>query len=79
MRGATYADKHIITAVPVHTSVTARPAVVCFAASLNDRLDMKQKMSTADVAGEVACLRTRVIGMRVMNVYDINAKVCCEH
>lgn len=36
---------------------------------------MKQKMSTADVAGEVACLRTRIMGMRVMNVYDINAKV----
>ena len=37
---------------------------------------MKQKMSTADVAAEVACLRARVLNMRVMNVYDINTKVC---
>ena len=36
---------------------------------------MKQRMSTADVAAEVACLRARILNMRVMNVYDINAKV----
>ena len=35
---------------------------------------VKQRMSTADVAGEVACLR-RLIGMRVANVYDKDAKV----
>jgi len=43
---------------------------------------MKQKMSTADVAGEVACLRKRIIGMRLANIYDINQKVylclCCK-
>jgi hypothetical protein len=37
---------------------------------------MKQRLSTADVVGEVACLRARIIGMRVSNVYDINPKVC---
>lgn len=36
---------------------------------------VKQRMSTADVAGEVACLRQSVLGMRVANVYDVNAKV----
>lgn len=36
---------------------------------------MKQKMSTADVAGEVACLRQRIIGMRLANIYDVNSKV----
>lgn len=36
---------------------------------------MKQKMSTADVAGEVACLRQRVLGMRLANIYDVNSKV----
>ena len=37
---------------------------------------MKQKMSTADVAGEVACLRQRILGMRLANIYDVNSKVC---
>lgn len=36
---------------------------------------VKQRMSTADVAGEVACLRQSILGMRVANVYDVNAKV----
>lgn len=36
---------------------------------------VKQRMSTADVAGEVACLQQSVLGMRVANVYDVNAKV----
>lgn len=36
---------------------------------------VKQRMATADVAGEVACLRQRVLGMRVANVYDLNSKV----
>ncbi|BDA50353.1 probable nuclear export mediator factor Nemf [Coccomyxa sp. Obi] len=35
---------------------------------------VKQRMSTADVAGEVACLRQSVLGMRVANVYDVNSK-----
>eukprot|EP00892_Ulva_mutabilis_P008831 jgi/Ulvmu1/631/UM010_0001.1 len=35
---------------------------------------MKQKMSTADVAGEVACLHQRIVGMRLANIYDINQK-----
>jgi predicted ribosome quality control (RQC) complex YloA/Tae2 family protein len=38
---------------------------------------MKQRMSIADVAGEVACLRARLLNMRVVNVYDINPKVRC--
>ena len=36
---------------------------------------VKQRMSTADVAGEVACLRQRVMGMRLANLYDVNTKV----
>ena len=36
---------------------------------------VKQRMSTADVAGEVACLRQRVLGMRLANIYDVNTKV----
>ena len=40
---------------------------------------VKQRMSTADVAGEVACLRHSVLGMRVANVYDVNSKVFLCH
>ena len=36
---------------------------------------VKQRMSVADVAAEVACLRQKIVGMRVANIYDINAKV----
>ena len=36
---------------------------------------VKQRMATADVAAEAACLRARCLGMRVANVYDINSKV----
>ena len=36
---------------------------------------VKQRMSTADVAAEAACLRQRLLGMRVANIYDVNAKV----
>lgn len=36
---------------------------------------VKQRMSTADVAAESACLRQRLLGMRVANIYDVNAKV----
>ena len=37
---------------------------------------VKQRMSTADVAGETACLRQKLLGMRVANIYDVNPKVC---
>ena len=40
---------------------------------------VKQRMSTADVAGEVACLRQRVMGMRLANLYDVNTKVGPHH
>jgi len=36
---------------------------------------VKQRMTSADVAGEVACLQHKVLGMRLANIYDINAKV----
>ena len=36
---------------------------------------VKQRMSTADVAAEAACLRQRLLGMRVANIYDVNPKV----
>eukprot|EP00877_Chromochloris_zofingiensis_P000091 jgi/Chrzof1/10082/Cz04g26130.t1 len=36
---------------------------------------VKQRMTSADVAGEVACLKQRLLGLRLANVYDINAKV----
>ena len=36
---------------------------------------VKQRMATADVAAEVACLRPRLLGMRLANIYDVNAKV----
>ncbi|KAG2487711.1 hypothetical protein HYH03_013710 [Edaphochlamys debaryana] len=35
---------------------------------------VKQRMSSADVAAEVACLRQRIIGLRVANIYDLTAK-----
>lgn len=34
----------------------------------------KQKFSTADVAAEVACLREKVLGMRLTNIYDLDSK-----
>lgn len=35
----------------------------------------KQRMATADIAAEVACLRQRgIVGMRVTNIYDISPK-----
>lgn len=37
---------------------------------------VKQRLSSADVAAEVACLRDKIIGMRIANIYDINAKAC---
>ena len=40
---------------------------------------MKQKLSTIDVAAEAACLRARILGMRVVNVYDIDARVRSLH
>ena len=36
---------------------------------------VKQRMSTADVTGETACLRQKLLGMRVANIYDVNPKV----
>ena len=37
---------------------------------------VKQRMSTADIAAEIGCLRQKgLIGMRVVNVYDISPKV----
>ncbi len=36
---------------------------------------MKQRMSTADVSAEVACLRETVCGLRVANIYDVDARV----
>lgn len=36
---------------------------------------VKQRMNVADVACEVACLKERIIGMRVANIYDLSPKV----
>jgi hypothetical protein len=36
---------------------------------------VKQRMSSVDVAAEVACLRNSILGLRVANIYDLNAKV----
>lgn len=36
---------------------------------------MKQRMASADVSGEVSCLKQRIIGLRLANLYDLNAKV----
>ena len=35
---------------------------------------MKTRMTVADIAAEVACLRATCIGARVANVYDVNAR-----
>lgn len=37
----------------------------------------KQRMNSADVAAEVACLRQRILGLRLANIYDLNPKVRC--
>jgi len=34
----------------------------------------KQQLSTVDVAAEVACLRKRILGMNLINIFDINTK-----
>ena len=36
---------------------------------------VKQRMGSVDVAAEVACLREKVLGLRLANLYDLNAKV----
>jgi hypothetical protein len=36
---------------------------------------VKQRMGSVDVAGEVACLKQKVLGLRLANLYDLNAKV----
>eukprot|EP00891_Asterochloris_glomerata_P005087 jgi/Astpho2/5087/fgenesh1_pg.00072_%23_10_t len=35
---------------------------------------VKQRMGSADVAGECACLRKQLLGLRVANLYDLNPK-----
>lgn len=35
---------------------------------------VKQRLTTADVAGEVACLKQRIVGFKCVNLYDINPK-----
>jgi predicted ribosome quality control (RQC) complex YloA/Tae2 family protein len=38
---------------------------------------VKQRMSTADIAAMVGSLRSKnLVGMRVLNVYDVTPKVC---
>lgn len=39
----------------------------------------KQQLSTLDVAAEAACLRRRVLGMNLINVFDINPKATFLH
>lgn len=39
---------------------------------------VKQRMNVADVACEVACLKKRIIGMRVANIYDLSPKVAAS-
>lgn len=39
---------------------------------------MKQRMASADVAGEISCLKQRIIGLRLANLYDLNAKVSSQ-
>ena len=36
---------------------------------------VKQRMGSADVAAEVACLKQRLLGLRLSNLYDLHAKV----
>ncbi len=38
---------------------------------------VKHRFSTHDVAAEVGCLKQKFLGMRLANIYDINAKVHC--
>lgn len=35
---------------------------------------VKHRFSTHDVAAEVGCLKQKFLGMRLANIYDINAK-----
>jgi predicted ribosome quality control (RQC) complex YloA/Tae2 family protein len=35
---------------------------------------VKQRMSSADLAAEVACLRKKLLGLRLANIYDLNPK-----
>jgi len=36
---------------------------------------VKSRFTTADVAAEVACLKRKIEGFRITNVYDVNSKV----
>jgi hypothetical protein len=35
-------------------------------------------MASADVAGEISCLKQRIIGLRLANLYDLSAKVSSQ-
>jgi len=35
---------------------------------------MKGKFTALDVASEVACLNAHIVGMRVLNIYDVDAR-----
>lgn len=39
---------------------------------------VKHRFSTHDVAAEVGCLKQKFLGMRLANIYDINAKVALK-
>ena len=39
---------------------------------------VKQRLTSADCAAEVACLKKSIMGLRVANIYDINPKVRAE-
>lgn len=56
--------------VPIATATWKRRA----SSAVNNHTMVKQRLTTADVAGEVSCLK-RLLGMRLANIYDINPKV----
>ena len=64
-----------VNAERLQTSLVRSPHLSSQFESLATATMVKQRMTTADVAGEVACLRQRVLGMRVANLYDLNSKV----
>lgn len=39
---------------------------------------VKARFSTVDVLAETACLRQRLLGMRVANIYSTNDKASCQ-
>lgn len=40
---------------------------------------VKQRMASADVAGEVSCLKSKLLGLRLANIYDLSPKACAPH